>query len=318
MYKKIISFYIPALLTILAYPCENYFFKLPFENMMYTTVAADLLTDTDGDGILDDGDESGILFDNPCTGGEISNCDDNCPYLYNPEQTDLNNNGIGDVCECEADFEGDGDVDAIDIELFLADFGRNQHNHPCTMEDPCRGDFDRDGDVDAIDATITLEDFGRNKWNNPCPPCFFGLYESAPLPPADPPDPRFIDHGDGTVTDYLTGLMWTKDAQLIPWKYHWNTAVELCDSLIYPDTNGYDDWRLPSLEELQSLIDSNNNNPALPTHHPFYNIAPFVYWTSTPYEHIHEHVCYVFMITGISFYHCKAAYGFVWPVRTTR
>src|SRR4030066_1260987 len=28
------------------------------------------------------------------------------------------------------------------------------------------------------------------------------------------PNPRFIDHGDGTVTDNLSGLMWTKDANL--------------------------------------------------------------------------------------------------------
>src|SRR5512137_2076387 len=29
------------------------------------------------------------------------------------------------------------------------------------------------------------------------------------------PVPRFIDHGNGTVTDRLTGLMWAKEADLI-------------------------------------------------------------------------------------------------------
>jgi hypothetical protein len=30
------------------------------------------------------------------------------------------------------------------------------------------------------------------------------------------PEPRFTDNEDGTVTDNLNGLMWTKDAQQIP------------------------------------------------------------------------------------------------------
>ena len=54
--------------------------------------------DTDGDGILDDGDNSGVIGDNPCTGGNATNCDDNCVNTPNPTQTDVNGDGIGDVC----------------------------------------------------------------------------------------------------------------------------------------------------------------------------------------------------------------------------
>ena len=276
----------------------------------------DFLTDTDGDGIPDDGDMSGVMFDNPCTGGETVNCDDNCPYLYNPDQTDDDGNGIGDLCQCEGDFEGDGDVDGTDLTIFLENFGRSLYYRPCTPEDPCLGDFNNDGNVDGADIEVFLEHFGRNKWFLPCPPCFFGLTGPSPPPPVDPPDPRFTDHGDGTVTDNLTGLMWTKDAQEIYWKYHWETAVELCENFVYPEIDGYDDWRLPSLEELQSLIDTNAANPPLPAGHPFENVAPFLYWTTTPYTAIHEHVHYVFMTTGNTYYHCKAAYGYIWPVRT--
>jgi hypothetical protein len=281
----------------------------------YATIAAAFATDTDGDGILDDGDNSGVLFDNPCTGGETADCDDNCLEFYNPEQIDDNSDGNGDLCECEGDFEADGDVDGVDLTLLLEHFGRSLYYRPCIPADPCMGDFDNDFDVDGDDVTVFLEDFGRNKWFLPCPPCFFGFVGPPPPPPENPPDPRFIDHGDGTVTDNLTGLMWTKDAQQIVWKYHWDMAVDLCESLIYPAIDGYDDWRLPSLEELQSLIDANYNNPPLPLDHPFQNIAPFVYWTSTPYPTIHEHVHYIFMTTGNTFYHCKAAYGYIWPVR---
>ena len=278
-------------------------------------IAADSTTDTDGDGILDDGDNSGVLFDNPCTGGETADCDDNCLEFYNPEQIDVDSDGNGDICECKGDFEADGDVDATNLSQILEHFGRNPYTNPCIPEDPCTGDFDNDDDVDADDITVILEEFGRNKWFLPCPPCFFGFLGPPPPPPQNPPDPRFIDHGDGTVTDNLTGLMWTKDAQQIFWKHQWDTAVDLCESLIYPEIDGYDDWRLPSLEELQSLIDTNYDHPALPLDHPFINIAPFLYWTSTSYPSFHEHVYYIFSTNGNMYYHCKAALGYIWPVR---
>ena len=279
-------------------------------------IAADSTTDTDGDGILDDGDNSGVLFDNPCTGGETAGCDDNCLEFYNPEQIDVNSDGNGDICECKGDFEADGDVDGTNLSQILEHFGRNPYINPCIPEDPCTGDFDNDDDVDADDITVILEEFGRNKWFLPCPPCFFGFVGPPPAPPENPPDPRFTDHGDGTVTDNLTGLMWTKNGQQIFWKYHWATAVDLCESLVYPEIDGYDNWRLPTLEELQSLIDVNYSNPPLPSDHPFQNVAPFLHWTTTPYPTIHEHVHYVYLPTGASYYHCKAAYGHLWPVRS--
>ena len=55
--------------------------------------------DSDNDGIFDDGDNSGVRGDFPCTGGTLTDCDDNCPLLYNPLQEDTNGDGIGDVCE---------------------------------------------------------------------------------------------------------------------------------------------------------------------------------------------------------------------------
>jgi YVTN family beta-propeller protein len=55
--------------------------------------------DTDSDGIADDGDGSGIAGDTPCTGGNISNCDDNCPDHLNPDQLDTDCDGIGNACD---------------------------------------------------------------------------------------------------------------------------------------------------------------------------------------------------------------------------
>ena len=104
----------------------------------------------------------------------ICTIDGDCPgtnEFCERSQLDANSNGIGDVCECEGDFDCDRDVDGSDAFVFKDDFGRNAFNNPCTVTDPCPGDFDGDGDVDGSDAAKFKEDFGRNEFNKPCPPC---------------------------------------------------------------------------------------------------------------------------------------------------
>jgi len=61
--------------------------------------------------------------------------------------------------------------------------------------------------------------------------------------------PRYVDHGDGTVTDLVTGLMWQRD---IGDKVTWAEAVAAAPSAA---TGGHVDWRLPTIDELYSLID---------------------------------------------------------------
>lgn len=63
---------------------------------------------------------------------------------------------------------------------------------------------------------------------------------------------RFIDHGNGTVTDRKLGLMWSKtDNQT---DILWNQIQGWLDKE-FPDTipKLYEDWRLPTISELQSL-----------------------------------------------------------------
>jgi hypothetical protein len=102
------------------------------------------------------------------------------------------------------------------------------------------------------------------------------------------PSPRFNDHGDGAVTDNLTGLMWTKDAcapgpsECTPGcnpaqKMRWQTAFEYVKCLNAGEGYlGYTDWRLPNRTELRSLIDYSRAYPILQTGHPFTN--PFSDW----------------------------------------
>ena len=44
---------------------------------------------------------------------------------------------------------------------------------------------------------------------------------------------------------------------------------------------GYTDWRLPSVRELQGLVDSSRSNPALPVGHPFTSVQFGYYWSAT-------------------------------------
>jgi ELWxxDGT repeat protein len=121
-----------------------------------------------------DEDEIGDVCDEDLDGDEISNDNDNCLIVYNADQNDTyppQSNGIGDLCDCESDFDCDGDVDGSDATTFKLYFGRNPMFYPCDEINPCRGDFDCDGDSDGTDAGLYKEDFGRNEFNNPCPTC---------------------------------------------------------------------------------------------------------------------------------------------------
>ena len=59
---------------------------------------------------------------------------------------------------------------------------------------------------------------------------------------------RFIDNGDGTVTDTLTALQWQKEDDGIERNYE--DARRYARELRLA---GYDDWRLPGKEELMEL-----------------------------------------------------------------
>ena len=98
--------------------------------------------DEDGDGVFNDGDASCSLGNRPCDSNERENCDDNCAFTYNYRQEDLNDNGIGDVCD--ADPDGDG---------IPNHWGDNCPEIPNQNQD----DQDGDGYGDACDNCIDIE-----------------------------------------------------------------------------------------------------------------------------------------------------------------
>jgi len=105
------------------------------------------------------------------------------------------------------------------------------------------------------------------------------------------PTPRFTDHLDGTVTDNLSGLTWLKNADCPDIQAYggddWATALSSVNALRsgqcgLSDSSKAGDWRLPNVNELESLVDLSQANPSLPAGHPFSNVTPPGYWTSTP------------------------------------
>lgn len=69
--------------------------------------------------------------------------------------------------------------------------------------------------------------------------------------------PAFIDHGDGTITDTITGLMWQKSDG---GERTFAAALAYADSL---SLAGYGNWRLPLPQEMVSIFNHQKNNPAM-------------------------------------------------------
>ncbi|MFC1836882.1 DUF1566 domain-containing protein [Thermodesulfobacteriota bacterium] len=60
----------------------------------------------------------------------------------------------------------------------------------------------------------------------------------------------FVDNGDGTISDRATGLMWMKSDSGKP--MNWQQALKYAETMEFA---GHNDWRLPNVKELQSIVD---------------------------------------------------------------
>ena len=65
---------------------------------------------------------------------------------------------------------------------------------------------------------------------------------------------KFIDNGDGTITDEATGLTWQQEDSKAA--LDWKSALVYADNL---NLASHNDWRLPTIKELQSLAVYDNN-----------------------------------------------------------
>lgn len=94
------------------------------------------------------------------------------------------------------------------------------------------------------------------------------------LPEPEKPS-RFIDNGDGTVTDKETNLTWVKkdDGK----RRTWEDAKEYCAKFNLSGKG----WRLPTVKELISIVDYDKRGPAIDP--VFTDTEEAYYWSSTPY-----------------------------------
>lgn len=88
----------------------------------------------------------------------------------------------------------------------------------------------------------------------------------------------YEDHSDGTITDMVTGVMWQQSYHLNQSTY--DDACKYCDDLTLA---GYQDWYLPDIVELTSIIDFSTANVAFPKPaiHSLFDSAQSDYWSKT-------------------------------------
>lgn len=86
---------------------------------------------------------------------------------------------------------------------------------------------------------------------------------------------RYVDNGNGVVADTKTGLMWT----MLDAAFELNRCVNYQSALQYAEnltTGGYQDWRLPTVAELQGILKA---SPFFPTTNPKW------FWSSETFWH---------------------------------
>ena len=102
--------------------------------------------------------------------------------------------------------------------------------------------------------------------------------ECASFQSSTPPH-HFVDHGDATVTDLGTGLMWQQcslgqdgeaSCEGVATEMTWQQALQAAADLNSAGGfAGHSDWRLPNVKELRSLVDEACFEPAInPTRFP--------------------------------------------------
>ena len=133
------------------------------------------------------------------------------------------------------------------------------------------------------------------------------------------PDSLYTDHGDGTVTDSASGLMWQKcslgqsgnnciGTALV---FTWQAALAAAN--INADS-GYTDWRLPNKNELASLLEDACFNPAINTS-IFPSTVADHYWSSSPYALNSLRAWDIYFYYGHVYYDVKSDSNYVRLVR---
>ena len=120
---------------------------------------------------------------------------------------------------------------------------------------------------------------------------------------------KYIDNDNGTVTDLTTGLMWQQGTDEV---MTWDEAIRYCNNL---KLAGHKDWRLPTVQELFSIVDFDKYNPAIETVY-FPDTKSSNYWSSTTDAHYTDDAWLVYFYSGYVNDHLKFYAYYVRAVRS--
>jgi hypothetical protein len=174
----------------------------------------------------------------------------------------------------------------------------------------------RDGTLARADASIAPDDgdvgLDASVEGGVGPDCaapFNADWAAWPMPnaaqdvDAGAPNPEsYTDHGDGTVTDDVTGLTWQKSP--LAGTFSWLDAQNACVAQTFA---GYH-WRLPSYVELVSLVDYGPSSPAV--NETYFPSTPAdTFWSATQFVDPTSASIYAYVVgfgDGATFYEYAA------------
>jgi len=104
---------------------------------------------------------------------------------------------------------------------------------------------------------------------------------------------HYLLHGNGTVSDEKTGLMWKQCSEglsgascrsgKLGW-YTWANALQQAKEVNRVGFGGYSDWRLPTIKELQSIMEKQRpTKPKIDTN-AFPRSATAWYWSASTWS----------------------------------
>ena len=135
---------------------------------------------------------------------------------------------------------------------------------------------------------------------------------------------------DLTVTDTKTGLVWVKNANLAERQFSWADAFNSLELLFNKERYaGFRNWRVPTRDELKSLVDlarSEGYDGSSPEKSVaaglesvgFQNVNKAGYWSSTENRYNAGEAYAMDMTDGNAAFSDKSIYLNLWPVRSAR
>jgi hypothetical protein len=118
------------------------------------------------------------------------------------------------------------------------------------------------------------------------------------------------------VLDRETGLFWQRATDNDTKKWTDTVEDDACTYCYKLEVGGRLGWRLPTIEELATLVDTSNLSPALPAGHLFTNFKSSYYWSSSTHAYHPDHAWYVYFGNGYVYYNTKTDQYYVRCVRS--